>query len=906
MIFFLNLNGELTRQDVGRIFQGSTAVPDIKVLSYVSSDTGSLSVSFTLPNKLATVYYPLAIVGEHVGENGFKTYLWGIKADNEGIVKDLLGNVTQDVGEVGVSVRQTNTVTGEVVASYTASFNVEYSARPIPPSEATTDDIATLLDLLNAYYAQNQNLIDSIGRYNINERVSEVEEKVETLEEKVETLEEKTAVPVLVNITTDLETGIGTKYYSDGTTATFQIATDVTVVNRNDFLTEVSFATTSNWQLDDDGTYFIAFSPQTLDRTNNKCMAVIDKLDGNGVFQTGNGVFKGSDGTIILRGVTTPFDGKLLVLGGGSAGTKIWTGTTENGYESIDGALNGDYYLDTVTGNLYLLNNGIWTLLFSMRAEFPQRDANTNGSVYVLTPNGFETPEFEQLTVETADNVTFYIKVGGKTAGTITVPREIYLEDVTYNPETKTLSFIYNTESGKATIDIPLTDLEEVNNLLIVTTQSDFNDAVTSVNVGKVISYNSALYIVESVTENDTTTYRAKPYISLDEVTLFSTWQSTIEDLATENGDGITWTELSARVYAKNGVVSQPFRYEMRIPLIAGAGIEFEMSEDGQYVYVHARDINYNDLLNKPIINANLTGTSNPSTGIYYRHVGTTTETYTRGVIYYYDGTTFTAITGGGGGITDVQVNGTSVVADGVANIPEASDTQAGVVTTGAQTFAGIKQFKNITQFGVGSDRYSISAEGTSGMKFYRTENFSGSKYAFYGSSTGSTSRNITLDVNSLNIGLKINSTIHNIALDTTSQTGAKQSYLPTYTGTLMSAPETWSTGTSGTATLPVGGGLFEIVAEVYLRNTAGGEDFARKFSFLVNWDGSSKTESASSVVVIYSSTAGSGSSNSYRQYRIQIGEDGLIYLKGATLGAAIASELTYEANISFRKIGIA
>lgn len=872
MIFFLNLNGELKRADTGRIFQGSTAVPDIKVLSAVSSASGGLSVAFTLPTGITTPYFPLAIESEFVNEIGFKTYIWGIKADNESTEQDvqsvrnrILGNITQEVGKVGVSVRQTNTITGAVVASYTADFDVEYSALPIPPSEVNADNLTDVLDLLNAYYSQNEYIINSVkGDYaELNERVDDLEEYIDAVKDRV----------VLVNITTDLETGIGTKYYSDGTTATFQIATDVTVVNRNDFLTEVSFATTSNWQLDDDGTYFIAFSPQTLDRTNNKCMAVIDKLDGNGVFQTGNGVFKGSDGTIILRGVTTPFDGKLLVLGGGSAGTKIWTGTTENGYESIDGALNGDYYLDKVSGNLYLLNNGIWTLLFSMRAEFPQRDVNTNGSVYVLTPNGFEAPEFEQLTVETADNVTFYIKVGGKTAGTITVPREIYLDDVTYNPETKTLSFIYNTESGEATIDIPLTDLEEVNNLLIVTTQSDFNDAVTSVNVGKVISYNSALYIVESVTENDTTTYRAKPYISLDEVTLFSTWQSTIEDLATENGDGITWTELSARVYAKNGVVSQPFRYEMRIPLIAGAGIEFEMSEDGQYVYVHARDINYNDLLNKPIINANLTGTSNPSTGTYYRHVGTTTETYTRGVIYYYDGTTFTAITGGGGGIIDVQVNGTSVAADGVANIPAASDTQAGVVTTGNQTFAGTKTFQKAMKTVSTSD---TALYQSSGINFTRTGTSAATK------KPSITATNPTLE----------KSAIIFIPID--------------YHGEFMVAPSTWSEGVSGTATLPVGGGLFEIVAEVYLRNTAGGEDFARKFSFLVNWDGSSKTESASSVVVIYSSTAGSGSSNSYRQYRIQIGEDGLIYLKGSTLGATLAIELTYEANISFRKIGIA
>lgn len=833
MIFFLNLDGTMTRQDTGRIFQGSTAVPDIKVLSAVSGASGGLSVAFKLPSGTTTAYFPLAVLGEYTDDRGFKIYLWGFETEIDA-TKEILYNITQEVGEVDVSIAQTTG--GAVVNSYTATFTVEFSVLQEPPAEATLDELQTILDLLEAYYAQNRALINSIlpevnGKlYDFDNRLTEAEEELQDIADRV----------VLVNITTDLETGIGTKYYSDGTTATFQIATDVTVVNRNNFLTEVSFASTSNWQTDTDGTYYLAFSPQTLDRTNNKCMAVIDKLDGNGVYQTGNGVFKGSDGTIILRGVTTPFDGKLLVLGGGSAGTKIWTGTTENGYESLDGALNDDYYLDTVSGNLYLLNNGIWTLLFSMRAEFPHREANANGSVYVLTPNGVETPEFEQLTVETTDNVTFYIKVGGKTAGSITVPREIYLEDVTYNPTTKTLSFIYNTESGEATIDIPLTDLEEVNNLLIVTTQSDFNDAVTSVNVGKVISYNSALYIVESVTENGTTTYRAKPYISLDEVTLFSTWQSSIENLATEDGDGITWTETSARVYAKNGVVSQPFPYEMRIPLLAGAGIEFEMSEDGQFVTIN-------------------------STG------------------------------GSGGGISDVQVNGTSVVADGVANIPEASDTQAGVVTTASQSFGGTKTFPNGLNIGTSGGSYTYamrSTSSTSGLQFYRTMAMNGTAYIFADKS--SNNYYVKLNPEGAYIALKWSNKTYSLLLDRTNSPTSASATLPTYTGTLMSAPSTWSTGVSGAATLPAGeAGIYEIKTDYG----------TYKPSFIVLWDGTSQIRS--SVVIV--GTSGSGLSNLVPLGAfIEITADGVMTLKTGAFNSGATAEPAETINLSYRKIGIA
>lgn len=44
---------------------------------------------------------------------------------------------------------------------------------------------------------------------------------------------------------------------------------------------------------------------------------------------------------------------------------------------------------------------------------------------------------------------------------------------------------------------------------------------------------------------------------------------------------------------------------------------------------------------------------------------------------------------GGGGGVSDVKVNGTSVVTDGVAEIPKASSSQIGVLKVGGGLFIG-------------------------------------------------------------------------------------------------------------------------------------------------------------------------------------------------------------------------
>ena len=59
---------------------------------------------------------------------------------------------------------------------------------------------------------------------------------------------------------------------------------------------------------------------------------------------------------------------------------------------------------------------------------------------------------------------------------------------------------------------------------------------------------------------------------------------------------------------------------------------------------------NYNILDNIPVINQDLTASGfTPVANTYYRHTGTN-NTYTQGVIYYYDGTEYKALDGSGGG----------------------------------------------------------------------------------------------------------------------------------------------------------------------------------------------------------------------------------------------------------------
>lgn len=61
----------------------------------------------------------------------------------------------------------------------------------------------------------------------------------------------------------------------------------------------------------------------------------------------------------------------------------------------------------------------------------------------------------------------------------------------------------------------------------------------------------------------------------------------------------------------------------------------------------------YNVLANIPVINQDLTASGfTPVENSYYRHTGTTTASFTKGVIYFWNGTGYAALNGSGGGTT--------------------------------------------------------------------------------------------------------------------------------------------------------------------------------------------------------------------------------------------------------------
>lgn len=160
MLFFLNLDGTVTRSDTDHVYQGQNKVANVELFTLTPAQA-AIQVAFTLPNGLTTAYLPMSYVGAYsVDENNQKqVHHWKLAMPYD---------VTEVEGQVGVSFNvvfkvvkdETSGQTLETInqTTYTSSFTVEYSALPIPPTTATEDELGQLLDLLDQYYAQNASL----------------------------------------------------------------------------------------------------------------------------------------------------------------------------------------------------------------------------------------------------------------------------------------------------------------------------------------------------------------------------------------------------------------------------------------------------------------------------------------------------------------------------------------------------------------------------------------------------------------------------------------------------------------------------------------------------------------------------------------------------------------------------
>lgn len=305
MVIFLNLDGTARKVVPEHIFQGSNNVTDIEVLTGYPAST-ALEINFILPD----------------GTRAFPTYQPMLYVPYE--VQPLIGaytyslpvSVTEQAGDCYASVNAVDPNGNRT--SYLVKFIVEPSVLPeLPP--APEPDVYELL----LRYLQEQGA------------------EIAGLDDRVTRLENVNVKRVMIDLTSEVKgsEAIFTKWYSDGTTASFSVPLQSGGSTIGNGLVAVAF-TKESWvnvkAPSEKAEYELAFAPQQTGMQTAQFLIGVD-LRESYVYEVGaeivpserdgysalaNRAFKGSDGSVLLMGVRVPFDGEILCYNGKLDGDK--------------------------------------------------------------------------------------------------------------------------------------------------------------------------------------------------------------------------------------------------------------------------------------------------------------------------------------------------------------------------------------------------------------------------------------------------------------------------------------------------------------------------------------------------------------------------------------------------------
>ena len=567
MLFFLNLDGTVTRSDTDHVYQGQNKVANVELFTLISPAQAAIQVAFTLPNGLTTTYAPMSYVGAYsVDESNQKqVHRWKLA---------LPYNVTEVEGQVGVSfnVLLNDGTSGQTLetinqTTYTSSFAVEYSALPIPPTTATESELEQLLELLNLYYTQNASLAAKqpfvVGTVKTNTLDADQQASV--------AVEQSAVADGNGNYPTNFDFGI-----PQGTTFTPSVDDNGNISWSNDggkanpvtknikgaqgqtgATPDIEMQATVDANV---GTPSVAIEKSGTAETPKFTLA-FSNLKG----ETGATGATGADGVTPNISVSATIDNNE-----GTPSVDVTKGGTDaNPSFKLDfHNLKGETGATGATGA-----DGNHITISEFNHKFISLEIIEVGGTYRDVNDWF----FVLGTYTGDDNKTYQQLAGCKViekGSTSSKARVMSILDLPL-PKDGNATYIYN-----GLLDSSVTDVQV---------------AQITIPTGRTLQ------------EGDI---------------LISSYASTIGAMAQVVGitDGVATVDFIGRIQGGPG----------------------------------ASD--YNELANKPIINQDLSANGfAPVNGTYYRHTGATTDTFTQGVIYCYDGTEYKALDGSGGGGTTLN-----------------------------------------------------------------------------------------------------------------------------------------------------------------------------------------------------------------------------------------------------------
>lgn len=414
MLFFITGAGTMTRADNERIFQGSSNVTKMQVVSPFSGV--GVSMAFTLPNRTQTHFFPMHADGrfEVPNPDGTKTktalFCYSLPLD---------ASVTQEVGTVGVSVKINSFVdaNGETPVSevntlttYTATFEVEYSALPEVGEPPEADEWAQIVNLLNTYYGELSGRMETAEDDidGLETRMTAAEGDIDTLQadmskaqadivanaqdinanaqsidanhtlivenreaiddinaeqaeqnQRIAAVEAKTAQPLMTNVIID--EGTMTRYFNNGTTTSSTVTTGGETEQRVNFCTTYSFTEANFVEDAGSGLFSLTVSAELIERTNDRYLVSLEYADGTAYATAADSVTKNADGSLLIKNIAQPFAGRVVTIAAGQHGTITHFGTAITGrgvQVSTDTTLRaetskGDSYFNITTAEYY-------------------------------------------------------------------------------------------------------------------------------------------------------------------------------------------------------------------------------------------------------------------------------------------------------------------------------------------------------------------------------------------------------------------------------------------------------------------------------------------------------------------------------------------------------------------------
>lgn len=147
----------------------------------------------------------------------------------------------------------------------------------------------------------------------VNSRLDTVEAEVNVIDSRVEDVEEKTSQPLMTDFTVDVDAATATKFYNNGDSSTIPLPAGGGSGGGGG-ISVFSFAE-ATWIQQSDGTYTLTLTATQTGKSNNNYTALVAAADGTGFSLLAIAVIINTDGSLYIEGVTTPFAGRVTIIG---------------------------------------------------------------------------------------------------------------------------------------------------------------------------------------------------------------------------------------------------------------------------------------------------------------------------------------------------------------------------------------------------------------------------------------------------------------------------------------------------------------------------------------------------------------------------------------------------------------